>query len=248
MKLSFLFDKDLIQSFLLSIISFIYSKFILFIITNVQDKNLMYLVNPYIYKKNVDDLSDSDSSDSEDTILNNLTINVNDILNHNTLEEYNNYLRLWEYDIILHLFKLERYSFYIISSNEKNKVENINNIQQVNSILKPPKELKNHITIVNSFLFNIKVSKTGLNSNNKQYDNNIKLLSMYPFQYKLALFSYISNNYINSSVLHNLFPNHKYIYILYTKNSNYHHVLIDLYNNYDIIKHKQILFNKININ
>jgi hypothetical protein len=66
----------------------------------------MYLVNPYIYKKNVDDLSDSDSSDSEDTILNNLTVNVNDILNHNTLEEYNNYLRLWEYDIILHLFNL----------------------------------------------------------------------------------------------------------------------------------------------
>ena len=62
MKLSFLFDKDLIQSFLLSIISFIYSKFILFIITHVQDKSLMYLVNPYIYKKNVDDFSDSDLS------------------------------------------------------------------------------------------------------------------------------------------------------------------------------------------
>ena len=94
MKLSFLFDKDLIQSFLLSIISFIYSKFILFIITHVQDKSLMYLVNPYIYKKNVDDFSDSDLSDSEDTILNNSTVAVDDIPNHNTLEEYNNYLRL----------------------------------------------------------------------------------------------------------------------------------------------------------
>ena len=71
---------------------------------------------------------------------------------------------------------------------------------------------------------------------------------MYPFQYKLALFSYISNNYINSSVLHNLFPKHKYIYIYYKKNSKYEHVLIDLYNNYDVIKHKKILFNKININ
>ena len=243
MKLSFLFDKDLIQSFLLSIISFIYSKFILFIITHVQDKSLMYLVNPYIYKKNVDDLSDSDSSDSEDTILNNQT--VNDISNHNTLEEYNNYVRLWEYDIILHLFKLERYSFNIISPNEKNKV---NYIQPVNSILKPPKELINSIVIVNCFLFNIQVSKVGLNLINKASDSNIKLLSMYPFQYKLALFSYISNNYINSSVLHNLFPKHKYIYIYYKKNSKYEHVLIDLYNNYDVIKHKKILFNKININ
>jgi len=242
MKLSFLFDKDLIQSFLLSIISFIYSKFILFIITHVQDKSLMYLVNPYIYKKNVDDLSDSDSSDSEDTILNNQT--VNDISNHNTLEEYNNYVRLWEYDIILHLFKLERYSFNIISPNEKNKV---NYIQPVNSILKPPKELINSIVIVNCFLFNIQVSKVGLNLINKASDSNIKLLSMYPFQYKLALFSYISNNYINSSVLHNLFPKHKYIYIYYKKNSKYEHVLIDLYNNYDVIKHKKILFNKINI-
>ena len=242
MKLSFLFDKDLIQSFLLSIISFIYSKFILFIITHVQDKSLMYLVNPYIYKKNVDDLSDSDSSDSEDTILNNQT--VNDISNHNTLEEYNNYIRLWEYDIILHLFKLERYSFNIISPNEKNKV---NYIQPVNSILKPPKELINSIVIVNCFLFNIQVSKVGLNLINKASDSNIKLLSMYPFQYKLALFSYISNNYINSSVLHNLFPKHKYIYIYYKKNSKYEHVLIDLYNNYDVIKHKKILFNKINI-
>jgi len=242
MKLSFLFDKDLIQSFLLSIISFIYSKFILFIITHVQDKSLMYLVNPYIYKKNVDDLSDSDSSDSEDTILNNQT--VNDISNHNTLEEYNNYIRLWEYDIILHLFKLERYSFNIISPNEKNKV---NYIQPVNSILKLPKELINSIVIVNCFLFNIQVSKVGLNLINKASDSNIKLLSMYPFQYKLALFSYISNNYINSSVLHNLFPKHKYIYIYYKKNSKYEHVLIDLYNNYDVIKHKKILFNKINI-
>lgn len=248
MKLSFLFDKDLIQSFLLSIISFIYSKFILFIITHVQDKSLMYLVNPYIYKKNVDDFSDSDLSDSEDMILNNPTVNVNDIPNHNTLEEYNNYLRLWEYDIILYLFKLERYSFNIISSNEKDKVANINNIQPVNSIVKQSKELTNHITIVNSFLFNIKMSKTGLNLINKKYDNNIKLLSIYPFQYKLALFSYISNNYVNSSVLHNLFPNHKYIYIYYKKNSDYNHALIDLYNNYDVIKHKQILFNKININ
>jgi hypothetical protein len=202
----------------------------------------MYLVNPYIYKKNVDDLSDSDSSDSEDTILNNQT--VNDISNHNTLEEYNNYVRLWEYDIILHLFKLERYSFNIISPNEKNKV---NYIQPVNSILKPPKELINSIVIVNCFLFNIQVSKVGLNLINKASDSNIKLLSMYPFQYKLALFSYISNNYINSSVLHNLFPKHKYIYIYYKKNSKYEHVLIDLYNNYDVIKHKKILFNKINI-
>lgn len=242
MKLSFLFDKDLIQSFLLSIISFIYSKFILFIITHVQDKSLMYLVNPYIYKKNVDDLSDSDSSDSEDTILNNQT--VNDISNHNTLEEYNNYVRLWEYDIILHFFKLERYSFNILSSNEKNKVTNI---QPVNSLFKPPTELKNSIPIVNCFLFNIKVPKTGLNLIKKASDSNIKLLSIYPFQYKLALFSYISNNYINSSVLHNLFPKHKYIYILYKKNSKYEHVLIDLYNNYDVIKHKKILFNKINI-
>ena len=203
----------------------------------------MYLVNPYIYKKNVDDLSDSDSSDSEDTILNNQT--VNDISNHNTLEEYNNYVRLWEYDIILHLFKLERYSFNIISPNEKNKV---NYIQPVNSILKPPKELINSIVIVNCFLFNIQVSKVGLNLINKASDSNIKLLSMYPFQYKLALFSYISNNYINSSVLHNLFPKHKYIYIYYKKNSKNEHVLIDLYNNYDVIKHKKILFNKININ
>ena len=245
MKLSFLFDKDLIQSFLLSIISFIYSKFILFIITHVQDKSLMYLVNPYIYKKNVDDFSDSDLSDSEDTILNNSTVAVDDIPNHNTLEEYNNYLRLWEYDIVLHLFKLERYSFNILSSNEKNKVTNI---QPVNSLFKPPNELKNTIPIVNCFLFNIKVSKTGLNLIKKASDSNIKLLSMYPFQYKLALFSYISNNYINSSVLHNLFPKHKYIYILYKKNSKYEHVLIDLYNNYDVIKHKKILFNKININ
>jgi len=239
MKLSFIFDKALIQSLLLSIISYIYSKFILFIITNVSDSHLMYVIKPYIYTKNPDDSDESDDSDSDEIIQSN-----NDIINHNTLEEYNTYLRLWEYDILLHLFQLEKYSYNILSSIEKNKIKSIDNILNSSQIFKRYNS-KNNIVIVNCFLFNIKVSKTKINLINKGFNNNIQLLSIYPFQYKLAIFSYISNNYINSEVLSKLFPNHKYIYILYKKDIDYKYVLVDLHYNYDIIKHKKILFNKI---
>ena len=52
MKLSFLTDKELIQSLLLSIISFIYSKLLLLIITNIPDHYLIYIMKPNIYIKN----------------------------------------------------------------------------------------------------------------------------------------------------------------------------------------------------
>lgn len=241
MKLSLLTDKELIYSLFLSVISFIYSKILIYIITKIPDKYLIYIIKPEIYIKHDDEFSDSDSdSDSIDNLLNNIN---NNLLNHNSLDEYNNYLKLWEYDVILHLFDLQKYSYNIISEIEKTKIQKYNN----NSIIKDYNSANNVITIVNCFLFNIKVSKNALKLNNVKQNNNIKLLSIIPFQFKLALYSYIYNNYINSSKLHNLFPYNKYMYILYKKNSEYHYILIDLFNNYDITKHKNILFNQIKL-
>lgn len=241
MKLSLLTDKELIYSLFLSVISFIYSKILIYIITKIPDKYLIYIIKPEIYIKHDDEFSDSDSdSDSIDNLLNHTN---NNLLNHNSLDEYNNYLKLWEYDVILHLFDLQKYSYNIISEIEKTKIQKYSN----NSIIKDYNSANNVITIVNCFLFNIKVSKNALKLNNVKQNNNIKLLSIIPFQFKLALYSYIYNNYINSSKLHNLFPHNKYMYILYKKNSEYHYILIDLFNNYDITKHKNILFNQIKL-
>lgn len=250
MKLSLLADKELLYSLFLSILSFIYSKLIIFIITTIPDRYLMYLLKPDIYIKLIDFDSDSDSDNSIDEYNNSLS---NSLLNHNSLDEYTNYLKYWEYDVILHLFNLQKYSYNIISEIEKNKInKNYSLNKEYNSNLTEFYNSNNVITIVNCFLFNIKVSKTIFKSYNdtikdKQNKCDIKLLSIIPFRFKLALYSYIYNNYINSSNLHKLFPNHKYLYIYYKKRSEYYSILIDLHNNYDITKHKKILFNKIKI-
>lgn len=233
MKLSFLTDKDLLLSFILSIIAFIYSKIITFILIYIPDNDLMYIMKPHINIKRDSD-SESDSSDNEDNI----------IQNHNTLEEYNNYLRLWEYDLILYLFKLEKYTFKILSPSEQSKIEYIDKIPQLNN--KSEVDI-NSINIINCFLFNIKVSKNDFSLINKMYSGNIRLLSVIPFKYKLVLFNNICNNYINSNSLHMLFPKHKYLYIEYNQYSIKKYILIDLHKNYNITKHKNILFNHISL-
>ena len=64
---------------------------------------------------------------------------------------------------------------------------------------------------------------------------------------KIKLF-YILQNKLNTSIISNLFPQYKYLYILYKKTpEKYDYVLIDLNNNHDLIKNKKVLFNMINL-
>ena len=235
MKLStILLDKDLIRSLVISIIYFLYTKAVLLILLHIPDNYLSHLIKPIIIKKN-DDSSD-DSSDESDESSNNNIINPQ----YNTLDEYNTYIQLWEYDVILHLFNLQKYSYNILNHTEVSKIKTQYTYNY--NILNNLKD--NNINIIDSFLFNIKVSKCLL----RQSENTISFQSKYPFKYKLILFNYINNNYINSKSLHKLFPQFKYLFILYRTNSQYKYVLVDLYNNYNLIKRKNNLFNKIIIN
>ena len=55
-------------------------------------------------------------------------------------------------------------------------------------------------------------------------------------------------NKLNTSIIHTLFPQYKYLYILYKKTSEkYDYILIDMHNNHDLIKNKKVLFNMINL-
>lgn len=236
--LKYLLDKDLIKSLFLSIIYFLYTKVVIIVLLHIPDIYLLHILNPIIFKKINNDSSDDSSDESSDELLDNIKNSQ-----YNTLEEYKTHIQLWEYDAILHLFNLPTYSYNILNNNELSKIKNnkksLYNYNLLNNI-----KVDNNIYIIDSFLFNIKISKCILNN----ADINISFQSNFPFKYKLILFNHINNNYINSNTLNKLFPQYKYLFIHYRTKSQYKYVIVDLYNNYNLIKHKKNLFNKIVIN
>ena len=244
MYLNILLDKELIKSLFVSIFNFLYTRVIFTFIYIVPDYYCSFIVQPTIYK----DDSDSDSdSDNELDRINTIDLN-NETKIHNTLDEYRRFLQLWEYDILLHLFNLDKYSFKQISSNEKNRIDILYNrykFRDDNIFNISSNDYKN-INILDSFLFNIQVSKIIINKNKKE-SNHQYIQNITQFKFKLILFNYICNNYINSSILSKLFPNHRYLYIKYKYKTYFKYSLIDLKNNYNLITHKNLLFNKISI-
>ena len=99
--LKYLLDKDLIKSLFLSIIYFLYTKVIIIVLLHIPDIYLLHILNPIIFKKINDELSDESSDESSDELLDNIKNSQ-----YNTLEEYKTSMQLWEYDVILHLFKV----------------------------------------------------------------------------------------------------------------------------------------------
>jgi hypothetical protein len=227
MNLKILTDFNLMKSFLISIVLFIYNKLLLFIIIYIPDRYVNYLIKSS-YPINIDiDLLDSDDSDNEDLLFNN---------GHSYLKEYKHYLLLWEYDTILYLFNLKQYSFNI-QNNHKLPI-------LYNSVDYKKQMLNNNIgiTFVDSCLFNIKINKQIIN--NKQ----IKLTSINNIKNKIVLLYGLSGKCLNSNIISKLYPNYRYLYAIYKYNNNYKYILVDLHNNYNLIKHKKIIFNIININ
>ncbi len=223
--LTLLKDKELILSFLISLFLFIYNKVLYLIIIYIPDSYLNILVKSQI-PINIDiDLLDSDSSDDE----------MNYTSDYNTLDEYKNYLQMWEYDTILHLFDLKQYSF---------KIQNSDNIPVLYNSSKNKFIISNNgITFIDSFLFNINLHKQKINNHSE-----INLKSVNNIKNKIVLLFYLSGESINSNIVKKLFPNYRFLFIMYKFNNDYKYILVDLYNNYNLIKHKKIMFNRIEIN
>lgn len=227
MILKILKDTKLIQSFFISLFLFIYNKLLVFIIIYITDRYINFLIKSS-YPINIDiDLLDSDDSDDEDLLFN---------TGHNYLKEYENYLLIWEYDTILYLFNLKQYSF---------KIQDNNKLPILYNSLGYKKQIDNNsigITFVDSFLFNIKLNKPLLK------DTQIKLTSVNNIKNKIVLLYLLSGECLNSNIISKLFPNYRYLYAIYKFNNNYKYILVDLHYNYNLIKHRKIMFNRININ
>lgn len=96
--------------------------------------------------------------------------------------------------------------------------------------------IQTKIIIVNCFLFNY-----------NQELEIINLTDIFYFTRKLVILYNIANK-LNTHVIKELCLNYKYMYILYSTNSNeYKYLIIDLDNNLDIYKNKKILFNTIKL-
>jgi hypothetical protein len=244
MNRNILLDKELIKSLFISVFYFLYTKVILTAIYILPDRYFSFVIEPTIYKKDDDD-SDSDS-DSDG--INTIDL-IEETKTHNTLDEYAKFLQLWEYDILLHLFNLDKYSFKQMLSCEKNKIEIVYNkfkYRDDNYFNMSSEDYKN-INILDCFLFNIQVSKVIVNNNNKECSRSY-IQNISQFKFKLIVFNYICNNYINSKLLSKLFPNHRYLYIKYKYKTFFKYIVIDLKKNYNLITHKNVLFNKISVN
>ncbi len=235
-----LIDKQLIIAFIYSLLHIIYYKFLIFLILNINDDSL-YFVNRIIKLEEKIEFYDSDDSDDSDQLseLSNPDINSNldkkysNNIN-NILEEYNKYLTLCEYEIILKIFNINNNLINVLNNQEKEKIPIIYNkdISFNNS-----NNDFNNAYIVDSFLFNITLHK------NKIFENNID--DIYNLKNKIILLYYLQNKFTSNSI-NNIFPNYKYLYILYKKEDlNYECILIDLHNNFDIINNKKLLFNSI---
>jgi hypothetical protein len=246
MNLSYLklvLDKELVFVFLCSIINFLYTNFIILLIKYIDDEKLFF-INSNIkinINNDLDDLfSDSDSDD--------LDSNDNNI---NTLDAYNKHLILWEYEVILRMFNIPNILLNILNESELSKIP-----IRFNNNIKTELEmynLPNTINIIDCFLFNIKINKNSLIKKQKFEINNkselneldIDLNDIQNIKKKIILIYHLSNK-LNSNNIYNLFSKYKYLYILYKKYDNtYSYILIDLHNNFDLIKNKKLLFNNI---
>jgi len=286
-------DKQLILVFLYSLLNFIYSKFLIFIIQNINDESLFFINSSIKIKKNnldllnefsdFDNSSDSensnyssDSSDSCNTCNSTNSESYESINRFQTLEEYNKHLLLCEYNIILRIFNIQNTLVNILNPSDLQKVpilfnnsDNLIDNKQISNLIDNLIDNTiyntidyNIINIVECFLFNIKINNNitdnidnidNIDNNIDNIDNNIDNINIddiYTIKKKIILIYYLTNK-LNSNNIHNLFPKYKYLYILYKKNNQstnkFNYILIDLENNYDLIKNKKLLFNKINL-
>jgi len=224
MILSILIDKDLFYSLLLSILSYVYSKILLYIFIYVPNKYIQPFIKPTIYinNLNLDSDLDSDSDLESDSDLDSPNIEF---------KPDESYYK--EYDIILHLLNLSHYTYNILSIHEKINISPIRLNITINNFD------SKYIYIEKCFLFNIRFTKDEL--------LNTAYIEFNPFTSKLILFNYLCNNNINSKLLYTLYPQYKYIFIAYTISSKLTYLIVDLSKNFNIINKRNILFNNIKI-
>lgn len=233
-----LIDKNLIYAFISSILYFIINKCLIFVILHIPDESLGFLDNLIKIKKidNTDlllDFSDSDDSETESDLE---CENYTTIKKEKTLEEYNKHLIEWEYEVVLRLFNIPNIIINRLDEADKQKVPILCNIKNSSNYE------NSDIKIIDAFLFNMKIKTDEIEGKFDIIFN--KILSL---KRKIKLF-YLLQNKLNSYTIHNLFPQYKYLYILYKKShEKYDYILIDLDNNHDLIKNKKILFNMINL-
>lgn len=239
-----LIDKNLIYAFISSILSFIINKCLIFVILHIPDESLGGLDNLIKIKKidNTDLLLDFSDSDDSETESNLECENYTSIKKENTLEEYNKHLIEWEYEVVLRILNVPNIIINRLDETDKQKVPILCNLKNYSNIKNTSNYGNTDINIIDAFLFNMKINSDEIEGKFDIYLN--KILSL---KRKIKLF-YILQNKLNSSTIHNLFPQYKYLYILYKKShENYDYILIDLDNNHDLIKNKKILFNMINL-
>lgn len=249
-----LIDKNLVYAFICSIFSIIINKIILFIILNIPDNSLSFIDNLIKLKQldnsNLFEFSDSDDSENESRSNSETESSLEketytSIKKEKTLEEYNKYIAEWEYEVILRMFNIPNIKINRLDDIDKFKVPIMNNIihNYKNKNLINYNNYDNlEIVIADCFLFNIKINSEEIDG---KFD--ICMYKILSLKRKIKLF-YMLQNKLNTSVIHNLFPYYKYLYILYKKNpEEYNYILIDLENNYDLIKNKKVLFNIINL-
>ncbi len=243
-------DKDLFLTILYSLAHFIYYKIIIFLILHIKD-DYLFFITPIIRKNNILNLVSDSSSESESTSESESnTDSDNEHKNIFNKKQYN-FIRLhWEYDIILKLFNIPNIKYTIINNSDDEKLKK-NEIYLKNEFMPINNQniMDDDLLIINSFLFNINIFKKfnygDVTHKTPKYDYDITLKDTCDFHKKIILLYYLNNN-INSNVLKELFPNYRYFYIIYKNyKNNYMYKLIDLHNNYDIIKNKNILFNRI---
>lgn len=238
-----LIDKNLVYAFISSIIYFIFNKCIIFVILNIPDESLGIIDKLIKIKivENIDSLLDFSDSDDSETESNLETENYTTIKKEKTLAEYNKNITEWEYEVILRMFNIPNIIINRLDVNDKIKVPVLYNLQN-DSNYNSYSNYNNTDIIIDAFLFNIKI-----NSDEVEHKFDIYLNKYLRLKRKIKLF-YMLQNKLNSSMIHNLFPHYKYLYILYKKTPDkYDYILIDLDNNHDLIKNKKVLFNIINI-
>lgn len=120
--------------------------------------------------------------------------------------------------------------FNITNNTNINNCQYIKEYDQVNII-------NNEIYIINAFLFNY----------NETIKDTLDIGDIFMFTKKLVIM-YNINKRINTKLILDLNLGYKYMYILYKKNTNeYSYLIIDLFNNVNIINTKPLLFNNITL-
>ena len=126
-----------------------------------------------------------------------------------------------------------------LDDNDKAKVPILYNLKNYGN---SPNYGNSTIIIIDAFLFSMRINPDEIDNKFDIYLNKYVSLKR-----KIKLF-YMLQNKLNTSIIHTLFPQYKYLYILYKKTSErYDHILIDMHNNHDLIKNKKVLFNMINL-